>query len=102
VVRPRLADGTSYWLPEAVDFVKKHQDTLGRVSTAYSVVSLTRKDDTVENRRKVLAYLDPVRKQAPQINPVDIGLFAGALDYKKLSFAYSLIGGRTRGHSLVI
>jgi menaquinone-dependent protoporphyrinogen oxidase len=49
------------------------------------------KDDTAENRRKVLAYLDPVRKQAPQINPVDIGLFAGALDYKKLSLAYRLI-----------
>ena len=79
------------WLPEAVDFVKRHQDTLGRVPTAYFVVCLRMKDDSAENRRKVLAYLDPVRKQAPQINPVDIGLFAGALDYKKLSLAYSLI-----------
>jgi menaquinone-dependent protoporphyrinogen oxidase len=79
------------WLPEAVDFVKKHQNTLGRIPITYFVVCLTMKDDTAENRRKVLAYLDPVRKQAPQVNPVDIGLFAGALDYKKLSFAYSFI-----------
>jgi menaquinone-dependent protoporphyrinogen oxidase len=79
------------WLPEAVDFVKKHQDTLGRVPTAYFVVCLTMKDDTEENRRKALAYLDPVRKQFLQVKPVDIGLFAGALDYKKLPFTYSLI-----------
>jgi menaquinone-dependent protoporphyrinogen oxidase len=79
------------WLPEAADFVKKHQDTLGRVPIALFVVCLTMKDDTAENCRKVLAYLDPVRKQTPQINPLDIGLFAGTVDYKKLSFAYRLI-----------
>ena len=79
------------WLPEVVEFVKTHQDTLSRVPVAYFTVCLTMKDDTVENRRKALAYLDPVRKQFPQVKPVDIGLFAGAVDYKKLSFAYSLI-----------
>jgi len=79
------------WLPEVVEFVKTHQDTLSRVPVAYFTVCLTMKDDTVENRRKALAYLDPVRKQFLQVKPVDIGLFAGAVDYKKLSFAYSLI-----------
>ena len=79
------------WLPEVVEFVKTHQDTLSRVPVAYFTVCLTMKDDTVENRRKALAYLDPVRKQLPQVKPVDIGLFAGAVDYKKLSFAYSLL-----------
>jgi menaquinone-dependent protoporphyrinogen oxidase len=79
------------WLPEVVEFVKTHQDTLSRVPVAYFTVCLTMKDDTVENRRKALAYLDPVRKQFPQVKPVDIGLFAGAVDYRKLSFAYSLI-----------
>ncbi len=79
------------WLPEAVEFVKTHQDTLSRVLVAYFAVCLAMKDDTVENRRKALGYLDPVRKQFPQVKPADIGLFAGAVDYKKLSFAYSLI-----------
>jgi menaquinone-dependent protoporphyrinogen oxidase len=74
------------WLPEAVDFVKKHRDVLRQVPTAYFVVCLTMKDDTAENRSKVLAYLDPVRKETPQIQPVDIGLFAGAVDFSKLSF----------------
>jgi menaquinone-dependent protoporphyrinogen oxidase len=74
------------WLPEAVDFVKKHRDELSRVPIAYFVVCNTMKDDTPENRKKVLAYLDPVRKAAPNIEPVDIGLFAGVMDFSKLSF----------------
>jgi len=79
------------WLPEAVEFVKTQQDTLSRVPVAYFAACLAMKDDTVENRRKALGYLDPVRKQFPQVKPVDIGLFAGAVDYKKLSLAYGLI-----------
>jgi menaquinone-dependent protoporphyrinogen oxidase len=79
------------WLPEAVEFVKTHQSTLNRIPVAYFVVCLTMKDDTAENRRKTLRYLEPVRKQFPKVKPVDIGLFAGAIDYKKLSFAYRLV-----------
>jgi menaquinone-dependent protoporphyrinogen oxidase len=74
------------WLPEAVDFIKRHRDALRQVPTAYFVVCLTMKDDTPENRSKALSYLDPVREETPQIQPVDIGLFAGAVDFAKLSF----------------
>ncbi len=76
------------WLPEAADFVKKHCDKLGRVPAACFVVCMTMKDDTPENRSKVLAYLDPVRSEAPQMQSGNIGLFAGAVDYSKLSFVY--------------
>jgi menaquinone-dependent protoporphyrinogen oxidase len=79
------------WLPEAVEFVKTHQHTLSRLPVAYFAVCLTMKDDTVENRRKAMGFLDPVHKQFPQVRPAHIGLFAGAVDYGKLSFAYSLI-----------
>jgi len=79
------------WLPEVVEFLKTHQDRLSRVPVAYFVVCMTMKDDTVENRRKVLAYLDPVQKQVPPVKPADIGLFAGGVDFKKLSFIHSLI-----------
>jgi menaquinone-dependent protoporphyrinogen oxidase len=74
------------WLPEAVDFVKRHQDALSRVRCAYFVVCLTMKDDTPENRSKVLAYLDPVQKEAPKIQPTATGLFPGAVDFANLSF----------------
>ena len=74
------------WLPEAVGFVKDNQDILGRLPIAYFVVCLTMKDNTAENRSKVMAYLDPVRKEAQKIQPVAVGLFPGALNYSKLSF----------------
>lgn len=74
------------WLPEAVNFVKKHRDELSRMPTAYFVVCSTMKDDTLENRNRVLAYLDPVRKAAPNVEPIDTGLFAGVVDFSKLSF----------------
>jgi len=74
------------WLPEAVGFVKDNQDILGRLPIAYFVVCLTMKDNTAENRSKVMAYLDPVRKEAPKIQPVAVGLFPGAVNFGKLSF----------------
>jgi menaquinone-dependent protoporphyrinogen oxidase len=46
---------------------------------AYFVVCLTMAEDTPENRQTTLAYLDPLRKAAPEVEPVDIGLFAGAV-----------------------
>jgi len=79
------------WLPEVVEFVKTHQNTLSRIPVAYFVVCLSMKDDTAENRRKVSAYLEAVRKQVPGVKPVDIGLFAGAVDFSKLSFSHRLM-----------
>jgi menaquinone-dependent protoporphyrinogen oxidase len=75
------------WLPEAVEFVENHRETLNRIPIAYFLVCLTLKEDTEENRREVSAYLDPVCKI---VQPVDTGLFAGAMDYSKLPFILRL------------
>jgi menaquinone-dependent protoporphyrinogen oxidase len=74
------------WLPEAVGFVKKNQNALGSKPCAYFVVCMTMKDDTPENRKKTLEYLDPVVKENPAVRPVAIGLFPGAVNYDKMSF----------------
>lgn len=79
------------WMSEAVKFVERQRDALSQVPVAYFTVCLTMKDDTEENRRTVAAYLDPVREQVPQVQPVDVGLFAGRLDSSKLPFLYRLI-----------
>jgi len=71
------------WLPEAVEFVEEHKGALGQVPVAFFTVCLTLREDTEENRREVAAYLDPV---CEIVQPVDVGLFAGVLDYGKLSF----------------
>ncbi len=70
--------------PDALDFVEKHQQALSQTPVAYFVVCLTMRDDTDENRGTVDAYLDPLRAKAPQVQALDVGLFAGALDYEKL------------------
>jgi len=79
------------WLPEATAFVKSNQDALSRLPMAYFVVCLTMKDDTPENRDKALAYLDPIRKDAPRIIPAAVGFFPGVLDFSKLSFVNQAI-----------
>jgi menaquinone-dependent protoporphyrinogen oxidase len=74
------------WLPDAVDFVKTNCEIFRQVPVAYFLVCITMYKPTEENRRKVLAYLDPVLQAVPQVKPVVIGTFAGALDYSNLSW----------------
>lgn len=88
------------WMSEAAAFVRKNQDLLGRLPTAFFVVCLTMKDDTKENRETTLAYLNPVRKGAPGVRPVAVGLFPGVADFSKLSFLYKTMlkaAGGTEG-----
>jgi len=79
------------WLSEASDFVSRNRDALSRLPVAYFLTCLTLTHPTEENRRKALGFLDPVRNQVPEIRPVDTGLFAGVLDYDKLSFMVRLV-----------
>ena len=79
------------WLPEAVDFVQRNHGVLGRIAVAYFLVCLTMRKPTEANRRTVLAYLDPVLKKVPQVKPVEIGTFAGALHYSNLSIPWKVI-----------
>jgi menaquinone-dependent protoporphyrinogen oxidase len=74
------------WMPETVKFLKENSEVLSKVPVAYFVVCMTMQKPTEENRQKALSYLDPVRRSVPQVNPVKIGLFAGALHYDKLSW----------------
>ena len=60
-------------------FVRRHRRTLSRVPVAYFVVCMTMAEDTPENREATLAYIEPLRRAAPEVEPVDIGLFAGAV-----------------------
>jgi menaquinone-dependent protoporphyrinogen oxidase len=72
------------WLPEAVHFVRSFEATLSCLPVAYFAVSMTMRNDTPANRRMVLEYLDPVRALTPAVQPVDIGLFGGRLQYVNL------------------
>ena len=71
------------WLPSATSFVETHHAYLNRIPTAYFTCCMTLHEETAENRRKALGFMDPVREI---LEPMDIGAFAGKMDYAKLSF----------------
>ncbi len=77
--------------PQALAFLQANADALARVPVAYFVVCLTMKEPTEENRCTVAAYLDAVREKVPAVQPVDVGLFAGAMDPKTLPLVARLI-----------
>jgi menaquinone-dependent protoporphyrinogen oxidase len=74
------------WMSEAVDFVKANKDILRHVPVAYFLVGMTMREPTEKNRAQALSYMDPILKTVPEIKPVGIGTFAGALDYGNLSW----------------
>ncbi|MDH7489647.1 MAG: flavodoxin domain-containing protein [Anaerolineae bacterium] len=78
-------------MPEAVSFVEKHEQELSRIPVAYFVVCLTMANDTEENRCTVAAYLDGLRAKTPSVKPVDVGLFPGVMDSRRLPFPIRLL-----------
>ena len=79
------------WLPEAKKFVETNRDALAKAPVAYFLTCLTLVNPAEGARRKALAFLNPVLNDAPEVKPVDIGLFAGTLDYGKLSWMVRLV-----------
>jgi menaquinone-dependent protoporphyrinogen oxidase len=79
------------WLPEAVDLLRANRAMLDRIPVALFLTCLTMSRANAENREKAGAYLEPVLKTIPELQPVDSGFFAGALDYGKLSWPMRVI-----------
>lgn len=76
------------WMEEAVEFLKKHRESLEAIPVAFFTVSLTMVEDTPANRETVSGYLKPVRAI---IKPHQEGYFAGSLDYRKLNYTAQMI-----------
>jgi menaquinone-dependent protoporphyrinogen oxidase len=90
----------SAWLDVAVNFVKLNRQALSKVPVAYflTCMRLAARDDEAA-QRLVAGWLDPLRKDVPEVKPLSIGAFAGALDFKKLSaiqrVMYPIIAGNS-------
>lgn len=74
------------WLPEATNFLKRHQKALAVRPLALFVVCIALAQDTPENRKMALSYLEPVLRDLPDLKPVDIGLFAGEINTARMGF----------------
>jgi menaquinone-dependent protoporphyrinogen oxidase len=81
----------SQWLPEAGDFVGANRDILRRIPVAYFLTCLAMSMPGEGSRRTAASYLDSIREKAPDVQPVDTGLFAGVLDYGKLSWPMRVV-----------
>lgn len=62
------------WLPEAVQYVQEHQQSLNAVPVALFCVHIMNRGDDERARRNRLAYLNKVRAL---VTPVDEAYFAG-------------------------
>jgi menaquinone-dependent protoporphyrinogen oxidase len=71
------------WLPEAMQFMQKHQAALRQKSFAAFLVCMTLAMNNGEKYRPhVATFLDPV---SAMVKPMSAGLFAGVLDIGKIS-----------------
>ncbi len=68
-------------LPEVQEFVRARRAELKTLAVAYFVVCMAMQEDTPKNRAEANGYLDPLRSE---VKPVEVGLFAGKVDYSKL------------------
>lgn len=82
---------SSSWWPEAIEFVERNKEELSRKPMAYFLTCLALHKDTEASRRVARGYMDPVLKAVPDANPVDMGFFAGVLDYSKLNLVYRMV-----------
>ncbi|MEJ5312268.1 MAG: flavodoxin domain-containing protein [Anaerolineae bacterium] len=64
---------------ELTRFVKRNAATLAALPVAYFVVCSIIAEDTPAHRQQAQGYLDILRRSAPQVEPVDSALFAGAV-----------------------
>lgn len=77
------------WLPEAMQFIRLHQAMLNRKPFAAFLVCMTMAMKSVEARKGVRDWMQPVRAL---VRPVDEGYFAGVLHIKDVpSFRQRLL-----------
>jgi menaquinone-dependent protoporphyrinogen oxidase len=80
------------WMPDARDFVKKHRAELSGRPVAYFLTCMTLALSTDEDERAdQVKYLERIQQDFPEVTPIELGLFAGALDYGKMSPAMNVL-----------
>jgi menaquinone-dependent protoporphyrinogen oxidase len=77
------------WLPEAVQFIRTHQEALRHKPLAMFTVCITLAMSNSDRYRSAVAgWTAPIRAM---VRPLSEGLFAGILDFKKLPFNWDTL-----------
>jgi menaquinone-dependent protoporphyrinogen oxidase len=77
-----------HWLPEAIEFAKRHQDPLKKVLVAIFTVHILNQGDDPESQKERLAYTEPVKKI---LTPKAEAFFTGKIDPAQLNFFERLL-----------
>ncbi|NDJ84247.1 MAG: hypothetical protein GYB66_00030 [Chloroflexi bacterium] len=82
---------TDAWMPDAVDFVKRQRATLRNIPVVYFLTCMTLAlSDNDDDIAVIEAVFQKVQDDVDDVRPIERGLFAGALDYSKMSLAMNL------------
>lgn len=80
------------WLPEAMRFLHQHRGELSQKPFAAFLVCITLSMKNAEQYREgVSGWMSPIRAM---VRPVNVGLFAGALDFGKMPFSLNTLAMR--------
>jgi len=80
------------WMSDAKDFITDHHVELANIPTAYFLICMTLAKPTSDDQRNDLTkQLEQVKDDISDVSPVELGFFAGALDYDKLSPAMQVL-----------
>jgi len=71
--------------PDQFRFVKRFRNDLRSIPVALFAVCLTMKDDTLEARCKAQSFVKDIRQYLPGVEPADVGLFGGMVNYQSFS-----------------
>lgn len=72
------------WLPDATGFLRAHREHLARMPVAIFSVCGSLTEDTSEQRAYAMGLLQRVRRKVPEISPVEVGLFGGVVQRRRL------------------
>jgi menaquinone-dependent protoporphyrinogen oxidase len=79
------------WMSEAMRFVKDHHEMLSNMPVAYFTVGMMLRDDLEGGRKEHSDAIEEAHRMAPEVNLVEIGMFVGAVDKRKMGFFPRLI-----------
>jgi len=73
------------WMPGAADFVRAHRRQLATTPVAFFFTCLAMSTPGTDATRSADQYEEKIRAIAPEIVPLDVGRFAGVLDYSRMT-----------------
>jgi menaquinone-dependent protoporphyrinogen oxidase len=79
------------WMSEASDFVKRHRESLQGLPVAYFTVGIMPPEKVEEWRQEHRGVIEQVKQLAPEVDPVAVEIFNGALNKARLGFFIRLM-----------